>query len=378
MLHLSGRSEEAIEKFQRAIELDGHFSPAYSNLGAVYKAQGNWDFAIENYRRAIDLNPKSAEAQNNLGRLLLLQQNFGEAFDLLEHRWNTQKIFGAPYDGTRPSWSGQETHRVLVWKEQGIGDEVMFGALIWDLWLQVAGVIVECDERLLGIYERSFPKEIRFVSSRTELSDTEYDSQIAIGSLPKFFRRSRDSFKKTRTQWLIANDQGVARFRHTIKSDKKLIGISWSTASQKNNAGARNIRLSELIDGIGQEDYTFVNLQYGDITEEIRQHNLSRGAEIIKQIPINLFTDVNQLADLVATCDVVVSIDNFTVHLAGALGIETHVLLPKLPDERWGLIDQKSCWYRSVHLHRQSSSGDWKSCLGTIQDHLSKNDQSSF
>ena len=55
----------------------------------------------------------------------------------------------------------------------------------------------------------------------------------------------------------------------------------------------------------------------------------------------------------------VISIDNVTVHLSGALGIDTRVLIPFIPDERWGLQSINSYWYDSLKLYRQKTQGDW-------------------
>ena len=66
--------------------------------------------------------------------------------------------------------------------------------------------------------------------------------------------------------------------------------------------------------------------------------NLRSKYETVLEIPkLDLFSDIDGLVALISACDCVISIDNLTPHLAGALGVNTKLLLPKSADERWGL-----------------------------------------
>ena len=76
------------------------------------------------------------------------------------------------------------------------------------------------------------------------------------------------------------------------------------------------------------------------------------------------------LASLISACDLVVSIDNFTVHLAGSLGVKTKILLPYTMDARWGFEGEKSYLYKSVKLYRQTELGDWKKVLKKLENDL--------
>jgi ADP-heptose:LPS heptosyltransferase len=87
---------------------------------------------------------------------------------------------------------------------------------------------------------------------------------------------------------------------------------------------------------------------------------------------IDNFRDIDDLAALICACDLVISIDNFTVHLAGSLGIDTRVLLPRVADERWGLNTNDSYWYDSLTLYRQEVQGDWSHPLHHMLNDLTE------
>ena len=58
--------------------------------------------------------------------------------------------------------------------------------------------------------------------------------------------------------------------------------------------------------------------------------------------------------------DLVVSISNTTVHVAGALGVPTWCLIQKIGNKRWLIDRDDSPWYRSVRLYRQDAVADWR------------------
>jgi ADP-heptose:LPS heptosyltransferase len=222
-------------------------------------------------------------------------------------------------------------------------------------------LLVECDKRLIPLYERSFPEQIKFVSDRNEISNSDYDSQIPIGSLPKYLRHTLEDFTLVSHGWLKA-DMAKRNFLHAklkVNPSKKIIGISWHTSTSQADARHRNIPLELLAHCLKQIPATFISLQYGDTDDELIHVRNATGLDILDLTEIDKFNDIDGLAALIAVCDTVVSIDNATVHLAGALGVDTKVLLPLSPDERWSLNDNKSYWYDHLTLYRQEQLANW-------------------
>lgn len=253
----------------------------------------------------------------------------------------------------------------FVWKEQGIGDEVMFSSLLIDAGKQASSLIVECDHRLLPIYERSFPSNITFTDDRKKLNEKDFESHIAIGSLLNHFRSDRRDFAKSAAGWLKAEQDRTKNFRTSLLTQpkSKLIGLSWFTKSDKANSNLRSIEVEWLSDHLHSLPFEFVSLQYGLPKEELSEINSKVKIDIQSVEELNLFQDIDGLASLISACDIVISIDNINVHLAGALGVDTRVLLPEISDERWGAASELSYWYDSVTLYRQKKREDWSAPL---------------
>ena len=131
----------------------------------------------------------------------------------------------------------------------------------------------------------------------------------------------------------------------------------------KLGAEAKVISLTQLAKQLHAPKIKLVNLQYGDVSDELGVLSEEHGIEIIQLPEIDNKNDIDGLAALIMACDKVVSISNLTIHLAGALGKEAHVLLASSNDWRWGQNRNSSYWYDSVRLHRQTKINDWDAVL---------------
>jgi tetratricopeptide (TPR) repeat protein len=372
-LREQGKLEEAIEAYNKAVAIKPEYAEAYNNMGVALKDHGKLEEAIEAYNKALAIKPDYADAHNNTGRLLWLRQEFTKAFEQLEWRWkSTQKNKGTYLKSSKPSWNGKVKNNVFVWREQGIGEEVMFSSILTDLNKKTKKLIIECDKRLIPLYERSFPNSIKFVDDRKKISEQKYDSHIAVGSLPVYFRHELNDFYKGSHGWLKPDPKKTSSLRKKLqnKTTDIIIGISWLTKSSLYNSSQRNISLDLLAKYLVQIPAKYVNLQYGDTTGELSQVHCQNDIQISHIDDIDLYNDLDGLAALISACDLVISIDNFTVHLAGALGVDTRVLLPLMADDRWGLNRSDSYWYDSLNLYRQETQGDWSKPLKNLTHDL--------
>ena len=118
-------------------------------------------------------------------------------------------------------------------------------------------------------------------------------------------------------------------------------------------------------------DVVLVNLQYGDVEDEIREFKDATGIDVVQCASVDNREDLDGLAALIEVCDLVVSTSNVTVHLAGALAKETWVMLPRVLINFWWLIERTdSIWYPSLKLYRQSKLDDWDSVYVSIRKDL--------
>ena len=283
-----------------------------------------------------------------------------------EWRWKRPELkLGAVLDTSKPMWCGEHNQAVFVWREQGIGDEIMFASLLSELHSVSSKVIVECEPRLISLFERSFSKDITFVSDRSSVNEDMYDFHISLGSLSRFFRTSVESFKANNSHYLFHDGVRTKKLRQKLLSgeDKKLIGISWKTASPVPNAQDRNIKLSDIARVLNKPGTQLVSLQYGDVSDEISNLKEEFGISVTQVSEVDNKNDIDGLASLIMVCDEVVSTTNVTVHLAGALGADVSVLLPFVPRWIWGRPNSPSTWYGSVKTYRQSTVGEWDTVL---------------
>ena len=367
-----GRLDDSEASYKKAIELKPDFADAYNNFGFVLKDLGRLDDSEASFKKAIELKPDFADAYNNLSFTLLSKSNFEEAFKLSEWRWKTELKIGTEFYSKKPYWDGQNKSSVFVWREQGIGDEIMFCSILPELIEKSENIILNCDKRLIPLFSRSLSDKVTYQSEQNNVNENNYDFHIPMGSLPLHFRKNLSSFNNSSKGYLKADKTKIYEFRKQLSDRKKvkIIGLSWHTKSQIQMASFRNIPLKNLVSEINNSDIKFISLQYGDVSEEIKELKKEIGIDIIDLQEVDKRDDIDSLAALVSACDLVVSIDNFILHLAGSLGVETKALLPLSSDSRWGYKNDKCHLYDSVHLYRQNILGDWKKVLKRLKEDI--------
>ena len=252
----------------------------------------------------------------------------------------------------------------------------MFASCIPDLInLHPKQIILECDFRLVPLFERSFPqlniqasRDCKDVHWLKELGDIDF--QIAVGSLPGFFRQELSHFPASRS-FLKPAPELLSEWRNRYaKIGKELkIGLSWSGGKDKKVKRIRSIDLPSW-EPIFRSGAHFVNLQYGDHSEEISQLELETGIHIYDWDDANPLVGLDSFAAQIVALDLVISVDNSTVHIAGAVGTPVWVLTPYNPDWRWMLERNNSPWYSTVRLFRQQKIGDWNGVINEISTKL--------
>ena len=363
-----GKLEEGIEAYNKALAIKPDNAEAYNNMGDALIYQGKLEEGIEAYKKALAIKPNYADACYNMGNACLAAKDFEQGFEKQEWRWQT-KASKTPYLKTRkPTWSGETRQRVLVWPEQGIGDEIMFMSIISELHATSLKTIVQCDKRLIPLFKRSFPNDITYYPSGAHVPEDEYDFHIPMGSLPLTFRRSLDSFKNSASGFLKCNMARAESIKGQLShvSGKKLVGISWKTKSLNRNSSTRNIDLADLARALDNSKTQLVCLQYGDVSDEIETVKRDYGIDVIQFDEVDNMYDIDGLASLILACDQVVSTTNFTVHLAGALGVKVTALLPFTPRWIWG-DGSESLFYESVIPIKQKYYHNWNNVLDSLR-----------
>lgn len=282
---------------------------------------------------------------------MLQSGNLSKGWDFYEWRWRISEWTSVPLKSKNPLWNGQKDSILYLWPEQGIGDEVMFASILEDVKKDVKRLIVKIDERLIDIFTRSF-ENIKFISSKENINEQDYEFHLPIGSLPKFYRNNLSDFINKNDSYLKTNEIINEKIRTEFNEykNKRKIGVSWKSKNPLSGL-KRSAELLDIINYINDPRAVFVNLQYGDVSSEISDVR-NKGFVILENHDIDNMKNIDGLLSLINQCDEVVSIDNSTVHFAGAIGKKTEVLMHESADFRWEMQGNTTKWYKSLSLKR--------------------------
>jgi tetratricopeptide (TPR) repeat protein/ADP-heptose:LPS heptosyltransferase len=357
---------EAIKNYTKAIEISPEYPEAFVNFGLLYQELGDYDRAIFHYKRAMLLRHDFSEAHWSFALCNLLIGNFELGWEHYEWGWKNGER-GKQRNFKEPLWLGQESLRnksILVYAEQGVGDIIQFCRYLKVLKKMECNVIFEVPKKLITLLKTLDGIDEIF---ETNMVESRFDYQCPLISLPLALGTKFDSIPKYE-KYIEPNKSEVnhikAEFDKILDNKKIKIGISWNSQAKKTGKN-RSIKLKNLISKFRNKNIQYINLQYGDYAEEIAEVKEKYETEIYTS-KIDIFNDMNALAVLIDNCDIIISIDNVTAHLSGAMGKDTRVLLPRVADWRWHLDDKNSAWYSSVKLYRQIIDGDWNVVLEDI------------
>jgi len=334
-------------------------------LGQIQEGQAAVD-------RMLELSGGDPKYEVNASILHLLKGQWREGWKAYARRWEWQPDQARPY--TQPCWQGEALNgrTLLVWGEQGIGDEIMYASMVGDLPDKAGRIVLECDPRLIRLFSAAFP-DVTCVS-RTDPPDPaalSADLQIPAPALGQWLRTDEESFRKG-PPFLAAEADRAADIRETYRQrfgGRALIGLSWKSLNAE--YGTRKSMpleaLSPLLDLPGA---AFVDLQYGDTQAERAAFAEKTGLALYHDPNIDPIADIDGHAAQIAALDLVITISNSTAHLAAAMGVPTWVLLTEVPDRRWLMERDDSPWYRAVRLFRQSSARDWQSVVAEVRSRL--------
>ena len=343
----------------------------YSLKSYALGALTRFDEAEVAIRKAIKMEPNNAQAQIALSILCFYQEKWPEAWENYEARWGLPTMIHRPF--TQVKWLGQPLagKKLLVWGEQGVGDEVMYASMISDVLMLGAKVTFEMDARLVPLFARSFPKikcVARCLKPADYIQNTEFDYQIPIASLGQYLRKDEASFGDG-SRFLLSDKAKTKELRRKYKVGNNLIiGIAWYSSDGRGLS--KSVPLKALTPLFEVPNIQFVDLQYGDQSAERQAFGKTTGFTLLHDDNIDQMKNIDDFAAQISAVDLVISISNATAHIAGALGVPTWVMLGAAPMQRW-LMNRNDClWYASVELIRQRNEDDAAYVIDIIKNRL--------
>lgn len=360
----------AMAYLAKALELQPENPHAWNALGIVHHRQGNIADGIRYFREALRRDPANQEFCFHLGMGLLLAGEFREGWEMFEHRPGGR--YCRRHQRSWRLWNGEllQGRTLLLAAEQGFGDTIQGIQFAGTIHAQYGGnLIVSCQARLKPLLSRV--PGICGCVSRDE-SHPPFDYFIPILSIPSVLRLE-PRIADARVPYLHPDPARHARWRDYLQSKNRgagnpagiKVGISWQGDPAFAADRARSIPLAFFSCLAEIPTISLFSLQKGYGTEQVA--NIS-WANRVHQFEVDFDGPDGAFVDSVAilkSLDLFVTSDSALAHVAGAAGVPTWILLPRVPDWRWGMEGTSTAWYPSARLFRQARLGDWK---GVFQD----------
>lgn len=404
--HLDGKRDVAIDFYNKAIErckLTGNepqelkdeieytLRAAQLNIAGSCISTGNPKQALERIDAAMAKWPDAPEMVHlrwNKALLKLELGEYAEGFDLYHEFPNRHVCREYLGEGSPPTWDGtkevmcieaggenglREGKRkatVIVYGEQGIGDEIMFASMIPDL-MKDCNVVFDSHLRLAEMFRNSFNIPVyatrEFNAIRWKHNER-IDYKIPIGSLGKWYRRKDEEFPKT--PYLVADSKMVQKAKERLKQlgDKPCIGISWRGGTKGTNSQYRNISL-DVLKPLLEMDVNWISLNYQPTSYRAVDEFYGRTGLKIHHFK-DLIEDYDMTAALVKNLDLVISVPQSVVHLAGAIGTPTWQMCPKKAMWQMGPYGKDMPWYKCAKNFWQDDTERWEPVIETIKGEL--------
>ncbi|MBC8089328.1 MAG: tetratricopeptide repeat protein, partial [Phycisphaerae bacterium] len=191
--YLSGHHAHALPEYLRAGSLRPDHASAWSNAGALFREAGRPELALTALQRALKVEPTNASALCNSALALHDLGEFGAARDHVElalhsrpdypeAKWNRALLdllhgdFARGWEGhefrtvqlaklgglrsfPQQRWNGErfDGKRLLLWPEQGMGDQLQFARFIPRVKALGGTVVLGCNSGLVSLFKANFP-----------------------------------------------------------------------------------------------------------------------------------------------------------------------------------------------------------------------------
>jgi len=372
MLLVLDRPAEALVHCRAAIELAPDFPDTYRMLGAALEAQGRPDEAIQAFRLSARQGGSREEAEFSESMARLRAGDYGAGWPLYEARLSSPRVRSLHERFDLPRWRGAHLagRTLVVCREQGLGDEIMFASCFPDLLATGARCLITSDRRLAALLARSFPAAAilsgREEELRARVAGENADFQIAAGSLPLVFRSALRDFPR-HEGYLRPDTARVAHWRSRLAAlgPGPKIGLSWRGGTLHTGMNRRSLALAQLEPVLRHPGVHWISLQWDVGPGE----NLGAGGAPVHHWPEAL-ADYDETAALLCALDQSISVCGSVIHLCGALGRPVWVMVPWLPEWRYGAAGETMPWYPAVRLFRQGAYGAWPPLIERVAAEL--------
>ena len=371
----TGRQNEAIARYQKAIDTRPDYAAPYNNLGIVLSEVGRLEESEQNFRRAIELEENFADAHMNLANILFMIGDVSDGWEEYEWRSKAEDVESPKRLFSQAQWAGEalEGKSLLLWGEQGVGDEIRYASLIPDMLEKGATVSIECTPRLVDLFSRSFPQATvhPYPFTDAENGNIDFDYQCPFPGLGRFLRPNVESFAAQRQSYMVP-DQGRKEFwkdRLAAISSRPKIGINWRSMKVINKWRHFYASIEELAPIMSLSGVDFVNMMCDVHDDELAEFESLYGVKLLAWDDIDLKDDLDEAAALNASLDMVVSCLSSATEMSGAVGIPT---LGFMGERRHFIMlgSGDAIWYPNTKYFSKDREESWQPVFEGIAEEI--------
>ncbi len=366
---------ENAEKFCRlAVEIAPEGLSAALKLAQLMGLQGDYDGAGSFLEKTRADHPDATELHGDLANAYLSEGRLEDAWPLYESRLLRRRGSTPRPPPPLSRWQGEALHgrKLLIWREEGIGDEIRFSSCLPDAIVQLdASITYECDPRLVSLYTRSFPGiSVRPEDRENELT-SDFDFHLPAGSLPMHFRKILEDFP-AQGKFLNADRRRVERWRARLDAlpPGPKIGIGWRSLNSGWHKLPLHSNLGDWRPIADVEGLQLISLQSRLQEGEIEAAAENFGMVVHRMAGLDIDNDMEEVAALMSALDAIVSCQCWLLHLGGAVGAKVYSF-NGLPNPYTMGLDYNP-WAPQTEVFYKRYGDDWTGPMTRITERLSQ------
>jgi hypothetical protein len=363
------RYEEAIPYFERAAGADPSYTDALHHLARTCSRCGRLEEAVQYGAGLVEIAP-GAQARYDLSLDQIRTGRYLEGWQNFEQREHVDGQSVRP-TGNCPKWDGSPLNggTLLVRWEGGMGDTIQFARFLPRAFERACGtVVLECRPSLMELLCDAVAP-VKLVPGPVDIANPPepYDFQVSIVSLPAIFGTTEETIPPAILPIRVPEEERAAWRQRLSGLAGIKVGLCWAGSTIYYDDNNRSVRLESLAPLADIEGLHLVSLQLGPPADEI---DAGRHGLDILHLPEEL-SPFTKTAALMRELDLVISVDTVIAHLAGALGVETWLLLPFVSHWIWNAYRPNDTpWYPTHQLLRQPRPRDWDAVVARVRDEL--------
>lgn len=350
------RTLEARNAFGTALAMCPDFVDSLLAFGSTSWELGDDELAMQAWERGLFLEAPEASAKFDQATImLLLQKQYSRGWRQYAERWQAPLFLATHEKPAGPTWDGAPIETVFLFAEQGNGDAIML--LRWLPWVcqRAQRVHLAVHAPLVQLVRENFPD---VVVQRLEDPLPGYHAQCSLFDLPALAG--------------VSSPEGVrqgsyldAPSPYPWSKGPKRVGLCWAGGTGTQHDWRRSIPF-EVVRPLLDVPLGWYVMQL----ERLEGFDASGLKTPVWHRDIGPLPNFAATARALKSFALLVTVDTSIAHLAGALGVPTWLLIPRMPDFRWGLTGERTEWYPSIRLFRQEKAHDWASVIARVKAEL--------